>query len=439
MPPSRAPTARRPIVARLHSPFIQLAALALIGAVAIGLGSTIASRRAGESEAMTEVRALTELVARSVVEPNLTSALLDGDAQAIADLDELVHAFVLTGTTVRVKVWDADGRIVYSDEPRLIGEVYELGMDQNRSLWSGEATSEISSLEGPENRFEVDQGNLLEVYLPLVGPNGEPLLYESYFAMSEVDDSNARIRSEFAPIIIGSLALMFVLHLLLAWALKRRLNRGQAERERLLERAIQASDLERRRIAADLHDGVVQDLVATSLSLAAAVESEAKSSPDLAGDLRAASVGTRTSLQSLRSLLVDIYPPNLKTQGLAAALEDLIAPAISLGIEAELTLVAEQTVGETETELIYRVAREATRNVLRHADASKLQISVEVDERSTTATITDDGRGFQAGNSRQDSHLGLRVLSDLAADASAKLNVCSRPGEGTTVTLEVPR
>jgi len=426
-------------VSRLRSPFIQLAAFALIGAVAIGLGSSIASRRAGESEAMTEVRALTELVARSVVEPNLTDALLDGDPQAIADLDELVHAFVLTGTTVRVKVWDADGQIIYSDEPRLIGEVYELGRDQNSSLWSGKVTSEISSLEGPENRFEVDQGNLLEVYLPLVGPNGEPLLYESYFAMSAVDDSNARIRSEFAPIIIGSLALMFVLHLLLAWALKRRLHRGQVERERLLERAIQASDLERRRIAADLHDGVVQDLVATSLSLAAAVDTATDCSPELAGDLRAASLGTRTSLQSLRSLLVDIYPPNLKTQGLAAALEDLIAPATSLGIETELSLLAEKTLAETDTELIYRVAREATRNVLRHADASKLQISVEATAKQTTAIIIDNGRGFQAADGGPDGHLGLRVLSDLAADASARLHVCSRPGEGTTVTLEVPR
>jgi two-component system NarL family sensor kinase len=424
---------------RFRGPFVQFTIVALIGVVAIAVGGFIASKRAGEAEAMTEVRALTNLVAKTVVQPLLDDGLMAGDPDAIAALDIAVREYVLTGTNVRVKLWDRQGRIVYSDEPQLIGETYELEEDQLESLFSGSVVSEISSLTGPENRFEVDQGRLLEVYLPLVGPDGQPLLYESYFAMSQVTDASGRIRSEFAPIIIGSLGLMFLMHLLLAWGLNRRLHRGQLERERLLHRAIESSDLERRRIAADLHDGVVQDLVATSFAVAAAAESAAQSSSALTADLQTASVGAHRSLQSLRSLLVDIYPPNLKTQGLESALNDLLAPVSSLGIETTLDIVGEESVGEPETELIYRVAREATRNVLRHADASNVYVTVDASNDAVVATISDDGKGFRQATNMAPGHLGLRVLSDLAADAHARLMINSAPGEGTTLTLEVPR
>ncbi len=155
-----------------------------LGMLAIGGASLLASQRAGEAEAMADVRALTQVVASTVVEPNLSRPLLAGDAGAIERLDSIVTGRVIDDTTVRVKLWDASGRIVYSDEPALIGETYELGDDKNDSLLSGNVVSEISSLEGPENRFSRARDQLLEVYLPIQGPDGEPLLYESYFAVS---------------------------------------------------------------------------------------------------------------------------------------------------------------------------------------------------------------------------------------------------------------
>jgi hypothetical protein len=325
---------------KLRSPFIQVAIAGVVGMVVIGVGSLIASQRAGEAEAMNDVRSRTEALARTVLEPNLSAELLSGDASAIEQLDVIVSSRVLDGSTLRVKLWDATGLVVYSDEHRLIGERYELDDDKSASLWSGEVVSEVSSLDGPENRFET-AGHALEVYLPVEGPSGEPLLFESYYSMSAVDASSSRIRSEFAPIVVAALLVMQVMHFGLAWGLNRRLRRGQVERERLLQRAIESSLLERRRIAADLHDGVVQDLAGTSYAIAAAAETASSTSPELARDLRAASVGTRRSLQSLRSLLVDIYPPNLRSQGLEAALIDLLAPAASMGIHTDLAVTGE--------------------------------------------------------------------------------------------------
>lgn len=420
------------------SPFRMFAFAGLLGMVAIGGGSLLASQRAGEAEAMSDVRALTQVVAKTVVEPNLSTALVEGDAEAIARLDAVVTGRVLDDTTVRVKLWDASGRIVYSDEHELIGEMYALDDDKVESLWSGEVVSESSSLEGTENRFEAAEAErLLEVYLPIDGPDGEPLLYESYFAISEVTDSAARIRAEFVPIVVAALVLMEALHLGLAWGLSRRMRRAQEERERLLHRAIDSSDIERRRIAADLHDGVVQDLVGTSFSVTAAAESAERHGPELAADLRAAAVGTRRSLQSLRSLLVDIYPPNLHEHGLEAALVDLLAPAASLGIETDLSIAGDPDSSPEAVTLVYRVAQEAVRNVLRHAEATSLAIDVDASGDRLMVTVADDGRGFSAADGSSNGHLGLRLLSDLTADAGAHFHVDSSPGEGTEIRLEV--
>ncbi len=411
----------------------------LIGTLAIGGASVLASQRAGESEAIADVRTLAELVAKTVIEPNLSSALVSGNPAAIERLDSIVASRVIDARTVRVKLWDDSGRIVYSDEPRLIGELYELGEEENESLWSGNVVSEISSLEGIENRFEAEAGQLLEVYLPIDGPNGERLLYESYFAMTEVTDSATRIRLEFLPIVVAALLLMETMHLGLAWGLSRRIRRGQQERELLLQRAIDSSDIERRRIAADIHDGVVQDLVGTSFAVTAAADTAESYRPEFAHDLRAAAVGTRRSLQSLRSLLVDIYPPNLHKQGLEAALVDLLAPASSLGIETELIISGDPVARPDVITLVYRVVQESVRNVVRHANALVVRVGVDASQDTLVVTVEDDGRGFRANEGSPSGHFGLRLMADLTADAGAGFSINSTPGAGTAIRLEVPK
>ncbi len=420
------------------TPFRMFAVAGLIGMIAIGGASLLASQRSGENEAISEVRNLTQVVARTVVEPNLSSALLAGDPEAVGAMDRIMFSRVLDDKTVRVKVWDKFGRIVYSDEPELIGEIYELDDEKNASLRTGEVVTEISSLSGPENRFEASAGQLLEVYFPIDGPDGDPLLYEAYFAMSVISDSSERIRSEFVPIIVGAVVLMEAMHLALAWGLNRRMRRAQAERERLLQRAIDSSEIERRRIAADLHDGVIQDLVGTSFAVAAAAHSAELTEPRLAEDLHVAATGTRRSLQSLRSLLVDIYPPNLLEHGLEAALLDLLAPATMAGIETELSIAGDPDKEAVTVMLIYRVVQEAIRNVLRHAEASKITVDITATSTGTSVLVTDDGRGFAESERRENGHMGLRLLTDLTADAGASFLVDSRPGQGTVVDLMVP-
>lgn len=224
----------------------------------------------------------------------------------------------------------------------------------------------------------------------------------------------------------------------------RRLQRGHRERERLLANAIEASSQERRRIAADLHDGVVQDLAGVAFGLAPlAASAERRGDHGGAAALRDATATLRQGVRDLRTLLVEIHPPNLETAGLEVALSDLLSPLAAAGIATDLHVDPDAVPGGGHDTLIYRVAREAIRNAQAHAEPGSVRVEVA---RSAPATIrlvvADDGRGFDASErerSAHHGHVGLTLLEGLVAQADGTLSVRSDPGRGTTVVLEVPR
>jgi signal transduction histidine kinase len=226
----------------------------------------------------------------------------------------------------------------------------------------------------------------------------------------------------------------------LLWGLTRRLDRTARDRERLLLAAVDASESERRRIARDLHDGVVQDLAGTSFALSATArdpETDVRTAERLAPMSRS----LRSSLRALRSLLVEIYPPDLGVDGLAAALEDLVAPASSAGVGATVEVTGVDEASQDSVRLVWRVAQEAVRNSLRHADAGRLTVRVATAGDRLTLDVTDDGHGFpaQPDGPSDTGGIGLRALRDLVREAGGRLQVRSEPGAGTTVHLEVPR
>jgi signal transduction histidine kinase len=227
----------------------------------------------------------------------------------------------------------------------------------------------------------------------------------------------------------------------LARSLTARLRDRQAERESLLKRAIEASEIERRRIAGDLHDGVVQQLAGLSYKLAAAsTRAAANGNGELGGALNDAAADTRQSIRQLRSLLVEIHPPNIHSVGLQAALSGLLAPLSSRGVATRLEVEADDLPPDVEV-LVFRVAQEGLHNVLQHADASSVIVSVSVSEKCVTLVVSDDGHGFSAAERARratEGHMGLRLLSDLAAEHGGGVEVDSEPGSGTELRLQAP-
>jgi signal transduction histidine kinase len=404
-------------------------------------GALIVLQRIGQSEAVRDARQFAVLSGQGVVEPALRDEVLRGAPETLAALDVAVQERVLGERIVRVKVWARNGRIVYSDEPRLIGGVYPLDEEKLEVLETGSARTELSDLGGEENRFEQGFGELYEVYLPIRTPNGTPLLFETYQRASAVEATGRRIWVPFAVLVLGCLSLLWIVQIPLAQRMARRLERSQHEREELLERAVEASADERRRIAADLHDGVVQDLAGISYSLSAAADgADSRSSEETRATVREAASGTREAIRQLRSLLVEIHPPNLRAAGLEAALTDAVSRLSAAGVAVELE-VADERLPEDVELLFYRAANEAVRNIERHAGAEEVRVRVSSANGTARLEVVDDGTGFspeQREQRRAEGHVGLALVEELALRAGGRLEVAARPGGGTSFVMEVP-
>src|SRR4051812_46087797 len=238
----RVRTRREQSVGRAMARFVLTAMLVL---VLVGLTAAEVLRHAGRTEAIRDARVLAAVAADGIVKPAVTPGLLRGDPRAIEEMDRAVGGGLLGRSVVRVKIWDADGRIVYSDDHRLIGAVYPLSGGERVALNGGPSEAEISDLSAPENRFERTSAKLMEVYLGIHGPQGERLLFETYQRYSAVSSSGRRIWAALLPILLGALALLAILQFPGAWSLARRVKRSEQERRALLERALDAQQEER--------------------------------------------------------------------------------------------------------------------------------------------------------------------------------------------------
>lgn len=416
---------------------ISLAAVILLAA-----GGLLVQRNLATDDAIRDAKSLTELAGRGIVAPNLTEAVLDGQPEALARLDRVVRERVLVDPVVRVKVWSTSGRVIYSDESRIIGETFALAEDDIQTLRNGTTDAEVGDLSNAENRFDRGLGKVLEVYMPLETPGGRPVLYESYQRFDETTAGGREVWRAFAPPLIGAVLLLWLAQAPLAWVMARRLQSGQRERERLLRGTIASASRERQRIASDLHDGVVQDLAGATMALEA-TEGTVETLPrdKIRQNLQDATAGLRTAMRQLRDLIIEINPPNLKTAGLSAALSDLVAPLAGHGITARLDVPEDPELGEHATELLYRGAQEAIRNVVAHAGARTVSLRVERDGPTARLTVEDDGCGVSdddRSRAEADGHVGLQLLTGLAADADGSLAVQPRRAGGTRFVLEIP-
>ena len=411
--------------------------------VLLSLAALIAfvARQAGVEQATDSARQVTFVTALGVVEPRLDAAVVAGQPAALRSFDAAMRRYVLQGSLVRVKLWNADGRIVYSDEPRLIGQQFPLGDEELEALrLQGSSASEVSDLSRPENPFEIPYKKLLEVYVGVRGTNGEPMLFEAYFEYQAVTAAGQAAWKRFAPPSLGALLVLELVQIPFAWSLARRVQRQQQDRERLLQHAVDASDAERRRIAGELHDGVVQEL--TGLNYAFDAMRLGHPTDDQRAELIADGAGRlRASIGSLRSLLVDIYPPNLAEEGLASALAELAAGLERAGVEVRLETDGAEELPPAVAALLFRTAQEVVRNVAAHSGAAEVLIKAGRVDGRAVLIVDDDGRGFdesRLGERSSDGHLGLRSIGDLLAESGGTLTVRAAPGQGTRVEAEVP-
>ena len=421
--PSRARLLRRV----LRNEVVRFAAGGLLAACLVGAGTFVVVSRDAENQAIQHAKDITQVEATGIVQPALSDFFLHRDPAAIGALDIIVRQRILNNNVVRVKLWGvtgSSGTVIYSDEPRLIGQSFPLDGPELAALSGGAVDAGVSDLTDAENQYERSFGKLLQVYLPVRTPGGTPLLFETYQRYQAITQYQQQVWSSFLPVLITGLAILFLLQIPLAVGMARRLRTSLAERQVLLERVINASEQERRRIARDLHDGVVQRLAAVTFSLSALARRLTSSGgTTTVPDVEHAAGETRAAMRDLRTLIVEIAPPNLHAEGIDNALRDLLEPLAANGVVVSLDAPHDTALSAATTTLLFRVAQEALRNAGKHAGATRVAVRLDNRGDHVRLEIDDDGRGFSAQDlesRRRDGHVGLSLLRDLVATPAAR-------------------
>jgi signal transduction histidine kinase len=217
----------------------------------------------------------------------------------------------------------------------------------------------------------------------------------------------------------------------------------QQERELALAKVLDAAQQERIRLAADLHDGPVQELTALSYGLERVDRRLETQGPDAARALLGEQKEQLTEVtRTLRNLLSELRPPALDEHGLAGALKlygDSFARQANLNVSVDAQ-VDHRPAPEVET-IVYRVTQEALTNVAKHAQARHVWIRLTAEEHAVDLTIRDDGVGFdpaQAAGLLKDGHFGLAGMRERVELGGGRLELDSRPGGGTTIGVELP-
>jgi signal transduction histidine kinase len=210
----------------------------------------------------------------------------------------------------------------------------------------------------------------------------------------------------------------------------------RVERE-TVDAILEAQETERSRIARELHDEAGSALTAFLLGLAAIDEAETLSEARQASmDLRE---NARSALENVGRLAFTLRPPALDEFGLAPALNDLGGNLEQQGgptVEFNIDLPDRRLPAKLET-AIFRITQEALTNVVKHAEAQAVRITLAVGERSVVLAVEDDGRGFSRAQA-SGSGFGLVGMRERVASFNGALNLQSQPGAGTRLTVEIP-
>ena len=409
--------------------------------LALALLTGVLARRAGLEQGTRAFENLARVTAATL------TPVLDGSRgvppDPPGDLRTHVTALVAAGPVVAVRVRAENGEVLWADDRSVVGQVAPLPDGALRALRTGSVASLVAQ---PGDNGVVagrSSGRVLVAWVGVDDIHGDPLLVEFHESYSEVADLAQRTWLRFAPAALGALALLQVLQVPLAWRLASKLRRSRQAEDALLRAAVDASDAERRRIAGEVHDHVVQDLTGLAFDIDAAQMRGRPRDPEDAALLERTARGVRQTVEDLRSLLVALIPARNGgfRGGLGPALQVLAQETARSGIRVTVHADEARDLPGPTAALLYRCAQEALRNVVAHSRATSVEVAVTRDQGVATMRIEDDGQGFDEARLSERAaagHVGLRALGELLVDAGGSLTLASAPGAGTRLVATVP-
>lgn len=377
-----------------------------------------------------------DVLARTIIsepESDTVAAMLQGEENVLDDVEHLVDHRLLGGRTVRVKIIDATGTIIYSDERSLIGRQFPLSAEA-RSVFRGTPSAIALDPADPENAAEAAMGDLYEFILPVTSSSGEVLgLFEVYQPVDSLSQEVRHLKHVIWTAIGTGLGLAAVFTASLTLASGRAALRRHRQSERLLEELLHAEAEERRRVVGALHNDVGQPLFrilhglqATRLHLGEdhSEEEELRRLEDLARGID----------KTLRAEFNALYRPISEDTTLVEAIESL---ARAIENDSGLQIITDckhpGTLTPATREALYRATEESLANARKHSHAGSVWVKLDCDDHRLTLTVEDDGVGATGAEG-----MGLLTTRERLEAIGGGLRMRSRPTVGTLVTAWVP-
>jgi signal transduction histidine kinase len=425
-----------------HRAVVQFVVRSVLALLVVGLATFVVASRIATREARHEAETRGEGFAVGVAAPLVNHALREGRPDAVDRFDRVMRNRLEVGTITHINVLDVDGQVIWADQSGLQDRRFQFPPEVQTQLGHDFTVavkpSDESSAEGEED----PQDEMYEVYSGTTDANGQPVILETCWTTGAVESQYNFVLWRLAPLSLGALALLMAAIMPLGLSLARRLARSMHDRDRMLHHAVRSSELERRRIAQTLHDGVVQDLA----GLAYLLPTVTKHAPDVAAGVpvRATLVEAtelvKKDIEKLRAIIADVYPPSLDAEGLDPALDELARWAGRDGVLVTVETHGTDSLDRVCARLAYRVVREGLLNVLHHSGAGRAHVTVRWSRRTgLEVSVRDDGRGGEVVIPEADSgHVGLRILHDVVSDLGGRLTIGAAPDGGMELQASVP-
>lgn len=211
------------------------------------------------------------------------------------------------------------------------------------------------------------------------------------------------------------------------------------EKQKQFEAVIEAEEKERKRIAGDLHDGVGQTMSAAKINLSTLQREIPFANREQVTAFERVLALVDESCKELRSVSHNMMPNTLLRSGLATAVRNFISRIDHRVLNVEFYGEGLHDSLDTNKEVVlYRVIQECVNNVIRHAAATRLTISLIKDEDGMSVTVEDNGKGFDAHNTENVSGIGLQNIESRITYLNGTVEWDSAPGKGTVVTIHIP-
>ena len=387
----------------------------------------------------------------------------------LRSLDSLLSNTPLGRRIVAFKIWDPNGLVLYSINPALIGRRFPL-RPKLTAAFAGDVRTGISTLREPENEYERQRwSSLIETYAPVRagGVGAVVAVAEFYQTTNELlDEVRSAQRRSWVLVGLATLAM----YLLLAGLVGRASRTITAQQDELRNKVSQLQELltqnrnlhervrraagrvtalnERflRRISADLHDGMAQDLGLALLRLEALAANGRTTGQDPGGgqpvnqDYETVHSALQSALSELRTISAGLRLPELEHLSPAATAQHAVRDyERKTGHTVVLTLGDLPDGAPLPVKItLYRLLQESLMNGFRHAAANGQHADIAHVEDQLDIQVTDDGTGFDPGAVPRDERFGLKAMRERVEILGGTFQIDSEPGRGTAVRARLP-